>query len=139
LAGAAGAYLSDAIHEAIGPISVYLVPLCLVVSVLCLGFLASPWVVSLIVVNFFISGFYLPVISDLLNQNLPSGKRATIISLSAVLGSLLNAAGDPLLGRIADVFSLQATFRTAGLGILVSMSLVLLFLRGEQRRTACAA
>lgn len=138
LVSAAGAYLSDAIYEAIGEISVYLAPLCLVVSVLCLGFLASPWVVSLIVVNFFISGFYLPVISDLLNQNLPSGKRATIISLSAVLCSLLNSTVDPLLGRVADVFSLQATFRMAGLGILVSMSLVLLFLRAEQRRSALA-
>jgi MFS family permease len=138
LVSTAGAYLSDAIYQAVGELSVYLVPLCLVVSVLCLGCLASPWVVGLIAFNFFISGFYLPVISDLLNQNLSSGKRATIISLSAVLSSLLSAAVDPALGLVADAFSLQATFRIAGLGILVGMSLVLPFLRGERRKSALA-
>lgn len=138
LVSAGGAYVSDSICEAVGDISVYLVPLCLVVSVVCMGFLRSPWVVAFIGLNFFISGFYLPVISDLLNQNLPSSMRGTIISLSSVVSSLLNATVDPALGRVADVFSLQATFRIAGLGVLVTMALVLVLLGCERRKGAWA-
>lgn len=138
LTSAAGAYLSDSIYRALGEVTVYLIPVCLAASVLSIGFLASPWVVSLILVNFFISGFYLPVISDLLNKNLPSAKRATIISLGSVVSSLLNAVIDPALGRVADVFSLQATFSTVGVGVLIGMSLLLIFLRGGLRKNAMA-
>lgn len=134
LASAAGAYFSDSIYKAVGEVSVYLIRLCLVASVLCIGFLVTPWVVSLMFVNFFISGFYPPIISDLLNKNLPSSRGATVISLCAVLSSLLNATMDPALGRVADILSLQATFRAAGLGILVSMSLTLVFLVSELRK-----
>ena len=42
--------------------------------------------------------------------------------------STSGAVGPPL-GGIADIFSLQATFRIAGLGLLVSVSLVLFFLK----------
>jgi uncharacterized membrane protein YvlD (DUF360 family) len=88
----------------------------------------------LIFVNFFLGGFYLPVIKDLLNQHLPSGKRATIISFSAVVASILNAIIDPMLGRISDLFSIRVSFMTAGIAVLVLMSWLTIPLKRELKR-----
>lgn len=87
--------------------------------------------IGFIFVIYFIDGLYYPIISDLLNKNLPSGKRATIISLGSVLACLISAALYPLLGRIADLFSLQLVFQVLGLLVLLSMAPVLGLLRRE--------
>lgn len=134
LISAAGSTLSDPLFKVMGEVSIYLIPICLAVSVLCMGTFQTPWIVSLLFVNFFISGFYVPILSDLLNKNLPAGKRATIISLSAVLSSLLNAAIDPVLGMIADTFSIRVTFWTVGIGVLISMSFIIVILKNELRK-----
>jgi MFS family permease len=134
LTSAAGAYLSDSLYNVIGQTSIYLVPFCLAVSVLCIGAFQTPWIAGLLFVNFFISGFYVPILSDLFNKNLPPRKRATIISLSAVLSSLLNATIDPVLGKIADTFSIQATFWTVGIGLFISMGFIIVMLRNGLRK-----
>jgi MFS family permease len=129
LCGVMGAYLSDPLYKIAGRILVYLIPFCFVISVLGMGFLVTPWVMSFIFLIYFIEGLYYPILNDLLNQNLPSGKRATIISLGSVLACLMGCAAYPVLGRIADVFSLQTTFRVLGAGVLVTMSVVIALLR----------
>lgn len=135
LAGAAGAYLADPFYGAVGKISVYLVPLFLVSSVLSISWLTTPWIVAVFIfLNFFISGIYPPILSALLNENLPSGKRATIISFRSLLHSLFSSSINPALGRVADLFSLSMAFRSAGVGIFLSMSLIVVMLRKELKR-----
>ena len=129
---AAGARLSDRLYRTVGRVSVYLIPLCFVLSVLGMGFLVTPWAIGFIFVNFFTSGLYYPILSDLLNRNVPSGKRATIISIGSVLYGLLSSTAYPLLGAIADASSLQATFKVLGCGTLVCMSLIVAFLKRER-------
>jgi len=131
LFGAGGAYLSDALYRVVGKVSIYFIPLCFVACVFSMGYAVSPWVLSFIFVIFFIEGSSYPILNDLLNKNLPSGKRATIISLGAVLACLMGTLVYPALGRIADASSLQTTFKMLGVGVLVSMSLVLVLLRKE--------
>jgi MFS family permease len=128
---AAGAYFSDTIYTRVGSVTVYLIPLGFTISVISMGFFITPWVVCLILVNFFISGFYFPILRDLLNQNLPSNKRATVISLGSVISCLLSSIVYPLLGRIADLTSLQMTFKLLGSGILICMTIILPLLRRE--------
>jgi MFS family permease len=131
LCGVAGAYFSDAIYRAVGKTSVYLIPLCFVISVFGMGSFVAPWVIGFVFVIYFMEGLHYPILNDLLNKNLPAGKRATIISLGSVLSCLMGCVGYPALGRIADVFSLQATFMVLGFGFLVCMSLILAFLKRE--------
>lgn len=131
LTSAAGAYFSDAIYTRVGSVTIYLIPLGFTISVISMSFFVTPWVIGLILVNFFISGFYFPILRDLLNQNLPSSKRATVISLGSVMSCLLSSIVYPLLGRIADLTSLQMTFKVLGLGILICMTTILPLLRQE--------
>ncbi len=132
LSSAAGAHFSDPLAKVIGKATIYLIPSLFISSVLCMGFFAAPWVISFIFVIFFISGFYSPTLNALLNKNLPSSKRATIISVGSILSCLALSIVNPILGRIADVYSLQVTFQVLGVGTLISMFFVLMFLKREE-------
>jgi hypothetical protein len=131
LSSAMGASLSDRVYKGVGRVSIYLIPLCFTLAVLGMGFLVTPWVIGFVLVIYFVEGLYRPILNALLNRNIPSGKRATIISLGSVLDCLAGCAAYPALGRIADQASLQTTFKVLGLGMLVGMSLVLPPLRRE--------
>ncbi len=131
LFAAAGAHFSDSVYRKIGRPSIYLIPTCFTLAVLSLGFWAEPGVIGFIFAIYFIDGLYYPIISDLLNRNLPSGKRATIISLGSVLACLMGAVLYPALGRIADLFSLQMVFQVLGFLLLLSMAPVLGLLKRE--------
>ncbi len=127
----AGAHFSDALFRIIGRVSVFLTPLIFVVSVLAMGTIESTWAIAFIFIIYFLNGFYLPITNDLLNKNLPSSKRATIISLGSVISCLLGCILYPTLGRIADLVSLQRTFQVLGLMMLGSMVLLLFHMRKE--------
>ena len=133
LSGVVGARLSDPVYRAVGNVSIYLIPLCFAAALFCLGFLITPWVILCVFIIYFIEGFYYPIINAILNRNLPSGKRATIISLGSVLSCLMGAVLYPILGNIADLFSLQTTFKVMGWGMLICMSVVLPPLRRKMR------
>ena len=129
LFGVAGAQFSNLIFLKMGKSSIYLIPPCFIISVLFMGFFNHTIVIAFIFIVFFLNGVYIPIINDLINQNLPPSKRATIISFGSVLSCLMGCIVYPLLGRIADTFSIQMTFRVLGLGVLVTMSVVLFSLR----------
>jgi predicted MFS family arabinose efflux permease len=132
LTAASGAHFSDALYRRFGKISIYLVPLLFVGAVFGMGFVGASWAVGFIFVIFFTAGIYYPIVADRLHQYLPSDKRATIISLGSALSCLVGAVCYPLLARLAETVSLQATFKVLGLGILVTMGLVLIALRKEE-------
>lgn len=129
LSAATGAFSSDRLYKNIGEVSLFIIPLCFIVSVLALGLFSTPWVLGVILIIFFINGLYFPILRDLLNQNIPSGKRATIISTGAMLSCLISTVINPLLGWISDTFSLQLSFNVLGFGTLVAMSIILISLR----------
>ncbi|MBU7031846.1 MAG: MFS transporter [Theionarchaea archaeon] len=131
LCSAGGAHFSDSIYKILDGKSLYVIPAFFVGSVLCLGLLVDPLVIGFILCIFFISGFYSPILNSLLNQNLPSGKRATIISFGSILGCVTLSIVNPLLGKIADTYSLQTTFQVLGLGTLFFLVLILIFLKKE--------
>jgi MFS family permease len=83
LSAAAAAHIAHAWHRALGKAALYVVPLVLALSVLGMGLSSMPLALLLVFVPFVIDGLYQPIVSALLNQNLPSGKRATIISLGS--------------------------------------------------------
>jgi predicted MFS family arabinose efflux permease len=131
ITAAAGAYFSDAIYRKLGKVVIYGIPLCFVISVFAQGIFITPWILAFIFVIFFISGLYFPLLRDLLNQRIPSGKRATIISTGAMISCLISTAINPLLGRISDYFSLHTAFNILGAGSLLSMAAVLISMKEE--------
>ena len=128
LFGVAGAQFSNFIFKKVGKSSIYLIPPCFVISVLFMGFFNNPIVISFIFLIFFLNGVYIPIINGLINQNLPSSRRATIISFGSVLSCSMGCVVYPVLGWIADTFSVQMTFRVLGLGVFLTMSVVLFLL-----------
>jgi MFS family permease len=128
---AAGSHVSGAVLQRLGVTTLYAAPVVLVVAVLGVGGIVSPWVIGLIFVIFLVEGLYTPALNTLLNQRIPSGKRATIISLAMWVSCLISTAVNTPLGRIADVVSLQAAFTMIGVGTLVSMAVVVARLRRE--------
>jgi len=131
LLAAAGAHVSHSIHRRLGVIVVYIIPLGLAIAVLALGFVVTPVILSLILVVFFIEGLYQPIVSALLNQNVPSCKRATIISLGSFVSCGISLLVNTPLGWIGDALSLRAAFQVIGMGILSCMGLLFLFVRRE--------
>ena len=131
LCSAAGAHFSDTLYKLLDRGALYVIPAFFVGCVLGLGLILNSWVVVFIPCIFFISGFYSPVLNSLLNEHLPSGKRATIISFGSILGCVVLSVVNPALGKIADVYSLQTTFQVLGMGTLVSLLFILIFLKRE--------
>ncbi len=134
LFGVAGAYLSVPVYTFLGRTTVYLIPLFFVATVLGMGFFVAPWTIVFIFFIYFLEGFHYPILNALLNRNLPPGKRATIISLGSVLACLMGALLYPALGKIADLFSLQVTFKVLGFATFACLSVILVFFRREMSK-----
>jgi MFS family permease len=60
-----------------------------------------------------------PIFSDYLNREIENKQRATALSLISSVSGLYVAGAGLVLGKIGDLFSIQATFLAAGLFILV--------------------
>lgn len=131
LLSAAGAHVSDSVHNRLGALTIYLIPLFLVAAILVMGSFVTPWVLGLICVPFFIEGLYQPILNALVNKNVPSGKRATIISLGSVISCVISTVVNTPLGWIGDTASLQMAFQVIAVGTVVSMALILAFLKRE--------
>ena len=75
-----------------------------------------------------------PLISDYLNRRIPSGQRATILSIHNLLFSLVVVIAEPALGWIGDETSLVVAYRTAAVAIAVTTPpLFLLWLRAHRQ------
>ena len=125
----AGAHFADSICRKVGRASIYLIPAVMVIAVSCMGVLVTPWVVGFILAIFFVEGVHYPVLEELLGKRLPSGNRATILSLGSLVSCLISSAVNPVLGWIADTSSLQRVFQVLGVVTLASMVWLLRSLR----------
>ena len=75
-----------------------------------------------------------PVISDYLNQRIPSASRATVLSLYQVIWSLVIAGMEPLLGAIGDAQGLPVAYRTAAILLAItSAPLLAIWLRATRK------
>jgi hypothetical protein len=114
-----------------------------IITALCLAILglapARPTVVLFVVASVAIA-LPQPVLSDLLNRELPSGQRATILSLGGVLSTLLLAVVEPVLFGLATRTSLAVTLSAAALVLLAStVPMLLLWQRAGRSRAELMA
>ncbi len=94
---------------------VALLPVAVMTMAVGLGAWDSVYAFVLLPINSMVSAFAFPLVSDYLNQRIPSAQRATILSFYQLLFSLMLAPLEPLLGIIADDAGLQSAYRLAGI------------------------
>lgn len=80
-----------------------------------------------------VAGFQPPIIATYINKRIPSERRATILSVQAVVASGILAAGQPIGGIVADQFGLRAVFLTFGaLTLALALPILLLWQRADR-------
>ncbi|HEX6947335.1 MAG TPA: MFS transporter [Acidimicrobiia bacterium] len=81
-------------------------------------------VVLLVLVSMF-SAVATPMRQAYLNAVIPSKQRATVLSFASLMGSAGGVVAQPVLGRVADVWSLSVGYVVAGVTALVQLPFVL--------------
>jgi MFS family permease len=76
----------------------------------------------------FVRGIYNVVVSDYINQLTTSSVRATVLSAQNFFARLLYALILPVLGYMADLYTVPQTLSIMGVTVLVAGSVLLLFL-----------
>ncbi|TAK68778.1 MAG: MFS transporter, partial [Dehalococcoidia bacterium] len=86
-----------------------------------------------------VAGMQNPVIATYVNRRIPSERRATMLSVQSVVGSMLLAVSEPVGGLIADQFGLRAVFLTFGMMVATFGAITyVLWLRADTAAEASA-
>jgi len=84
-----------------------------------------------------VAGAQPPIIATYVNKRIPSARRATILSVQAVMGSSMLALTQPIGGIIADSFGLRAVFLAFGaMTLTLPLAALLAWHRADARETA---
>ena len=86
-----------------------------------------------------VSAASIPLITDMINRRTPSEQRATVLSAGQLSLALVMAGFSPLLGSIADAYSLTAGFLAGGIVIGCGSLVALLAIQGVGQRSQPAA
>ncbi len=87
---------------------------------------AGFWVaIFLLTVVSMLSAMSSPLQQAFINEVIPSGQRATILSFSSLMGSAGGVVSQPALGRVADVWSLGIGYIVAGALYAIRLPFVL--------------
>ena len=73
----------------------------------------------------FAFGLRNPVNDDLVNKQVISSKRATVISTDQLIRSLGMTIGAPFIGYLADLYTINTAFMITGISILIAAFLAL--------------
>jgi len=119
LAGAFGARQSHAIARAAGLRATLLLPLFIGLIYFIMGTVRSLFVLPFIILAAFLWNIQYPIILDLLNRRIESEVRATVLSVSAMAGSLSYVILAPIFGALVDGFSLSSAFLIMGAYFLI--------------------
>ena len=114
-----GALAGKRLFLKMGKKLVLLAGVCIAAAFICYGFQnVSVSVAAFAIAEFFNSALYL-VQSDSFNTLIPSGQRATLISVDSMCFSVAMIVMFPLTGALADMWGLAAVF--AGTGVLLAV------------------
>ncbi len=105
----------------------------ILVPIIFLGYLLTSKIIFLFSFVFiflfqFVRGFSEPIFSDYVNQLTSSEMRATVLSVQSLIQRLLYAFLIPVIGWIADVYSILQALAISGFTALIGGSIILLIL-----------
>ncbi len=132
LMGALGSFLSHRLSDRFGdrPIlmaSKALDGLMLILAALFLGYTG---VVFIIILAFFRS-IGSPILSHLLNEQIKSKQRATVLSLNSLMMNVGYLLFAPLMGYVADLYTIATSFRISGF-LLMFTVILLVFIKSKK-------
>ncbi|MBP7708661.1 MFS transporter [Candidatus Pacearchaeota archaeon] len=105
--------------------SLWLIVLLPTLATIFMGITPFLFGIFFIYLHQFVRGFNLPVIQDYTNRRLSSNKRATLLSIQSLAGSLLFVILSPLFGWIADTYSLNTSLILVGSTFLIFFVLLI--------------
>ena len=118
-------YASDIEHYLGRKLSLILLPIFLALSYLLMGFFVFWFSFLFIFFQQFVRGFSGPVLSDYVNKLSNGESRATIISISSMFFHLLYALTIPVIGWVADVYSISQALFVIGGTVVIASSFIL--------------
>lgn len=83
-------------------------------NLLLIGGIRTFYLIPLIFLNAFLWGFSYPIFMDLLNRQIASTIRATVLSVANMTGSLSYVLLAPIFGKLVDTVSLGPSFMLLG-------------------------
>ena len=104
----------------------YLMPAVLIASYMLLAFWDSVYAQVAFPMMNFVVVLAQPAVTDYLNRRVPSEQRATVVSLTNVMRSMVLIPSAPLLGLLADEASQSAAFLAGG--VIIAAAAIPLFL-----------
>lgn len=114
-----GAVMSDRIYQRFRKKTVFAGTVVIAAAFLCYGFEnVTVSVIAFSAAGYFNSVLY-PVQSDSLNQLIPSGQRATLISVNSLFFSVAMILMFPLAGMLADHLGLGTVFACIGAAVMI--------------------
>ena len=96
------------------------IPIILVIAgYFSLSFLYFKWAFILFIFFYFARGFTLPVFTNRINVQIPSERRATVLSIRVLLTRLIFSVIGPIAGHISDRSSIRDGLLFSGLTFLI--------------------
>ena len=117
MASCLGAVLSGRIYQSCGKKAVVAASSSIAFALLCYGFQNPALSIAVFALAGFCNAMLYPIQSDALNQRIPSGQRATLISVNSMFFSVAMIIMFPMAGALADRFGLGAVL--AGVGAVL--------------------
>ncbi|MCX6815267.1 MAG: MFS transporter [Candidatus Aenigmarchaeota archaeon] len=113
------------IEKRLGAKSLIAMPALIVIGYLLLSQFSFLLAFVFFYIISFAQGFSYPILNDYINSHIKSHNRATVLSMNSMIGNVVLAVVAPVMGYIADVYSVQATLLLiAVVTLLLSIALL---------------
>jgi MFS family permease len=123
----AGSLMAGRLSSALGQVRlICLLPILPLFAMVVIGAFDTVYAYAAFPLLSLTRGLAQPTFSDFVNRRVGSAQRATILSIQALLFSLMLAPLEPGLGRIADTVSIPRAFSVAALLLVVIGGVLLL-------------
>ena len=103
--------------------------LAMLISFLLLGFNITAFGLVFVVLIYLLRGIVTPILRNAINENTHSNKRATVLSIRSFIIRISFAISAPVLGYIADHYSISYSFYAIALivGVFSILAAIRLF------------
>ena len=97
------------------------------------AYITTLWGLLVLLLFYITRGVATPVLRDYMNRQIPSEMRATVMSIRSFIIRILFASTSPILGYVADLYSLQYALYLSGALFLFFGLIVLTFLLNQEK------
>jgi MFS family permease len=117
--------------------SFFAMPIAVAIGMIALAGIDNLWIYAAFLPIGLVAGMQNPVLASYVNRRIPSERRATMLSVQSVVGSLIFAVMQPFSGVLADAVGLQGMFLALALiALIIAPGILLLWARAESEATA---